>query len=343
MQPDKKFFSVILAIFLAGVVATLLPQFAGAKKPAPRSSCNNAQKFVRPIPLGVSGGNIDDSSTMYCCGGTLGCLVVDANGEKYILSNNHVLAQTNQGAKDEFIVQPGLIDSGCQEIELNAVAELTTFIPINFSIGENTVDAAIAMVEPGEVRGDGSINCIGLISSEPLPQAELSVGKRTGTLVQKSGRTSGLTSGRVGAQYATLWVYYTVTCGVGSQRALFVDQIRVDGANFSKGGDSGSLIVTKPQTGCPQPVGLLFAGGGNQTFANPIEDVLGAFNVAIVGDCSTASSTGEVTENMDKKAHAGNAVRLKEIKEKHKAAIMAMKGVAGIGIGADPESDEPVI
>ncbi len=35
-----------------------------------------------------------------------------------------------------------------------------------------------------------------------------------------------------------------------------------------------------------KPLGLLFAGNGNFTIANPIEEVLDAFDVRIVGDDS---------------------------------------------------------
>lgn len=48
---------------------------------------------------------------------------------------------------------------------------------------------------------------------------------------------------------------------------------------FSRGGDSGSLIVTQNEN--KNPVGLLFAGGGRWTIANPIGLVLDAFDVTI--------------------------------------------------------------
>ena len=48
--------------------------------------------------------------------------------------------------------------------------------------------------------------------------------------------------------------------------------------------NSGSLIVTLPAdgTGAAQPVGLLFAGGGADTFANPAGSVLSALG-SVVG------------------------------------------------------------
>ena len=58
------------------------------------------------IALGTSGGNDNDydtyqdrSGTPYiadCCGGTLGALVEDTARNQYILSNNHVLAESDQ-------------------------------------------------------------------------------------------------------------------------------------------------------------------------------------------------------------------------------------------------------
>ena len=48
---------------------------------------------------------------------------------------------------------------------------------------------------------------------------------------------------------------------------------------FSLGGDSGSLIVNEDLM---EPVALLFAGDGNMTLANPIDEVLNEFNVTIV-------------------------------------------------------------
>src|SRR5260370_12728675 len=68
----------------------------------------NAQSL--PIELGTSGGNADDKSGRFCCGGTLGSLLV-RNGSFYILSNNHVLARSDQAAPGEPISQPGIIET----------------------------------------------------------------------------------------------------------------------------------------------------------------------------------------------------------------------------------------
>src|SRR6266481_8711307 len=110
-----------------------------------------------PIQLGTSGGNINDTSKGFCYGGTLGALVEDTSGTKYILSNNHVLARTNAAAIGEDIIQPGLIDESpaCFKDSTDIVANLSNFISINFktkgTMRTNAVDAAIAQVRVGNV------------------------------------------------------------------------------------------------------------------------------------------------------------------------------------------------
>ncbi len=68
----------------------------------------------------------------------------------------------------------------------------------------------------------------------------------------------------------------------GGRVAKFVNQIAVRAASgdFSKGGDSGSLIWTWDSGRAP--VGLLLAGGGGTTFANRIGDVLAALDISLV-------------------------------------------------------------
>ncbi len=65
--------------------------------------------------------------------------------------------------------------------------------------------------------------------------------------------------------------------------AWFDNQIEMQGlgrGGFSRGGDTGSLVWTWDDE--RQPVGLLFAGGENATFANQIGTVLNAFDINII-------------------------------------------------------------
>ena len=76
--------------------------------------------------------------------------------------------------------------------------------------------------------------------------------------------------------------------------ARFVDQIAIEDGDFSKGGDSGSLIVTNDEDNNNNPVGLLFAGSSTRTFANRIDLVLARFNVTI--DDAAPAPVADVTD-----------------------------------------------
>src|SRR2546427_365768 len=113
----------------------------------------------------------------------------------------------------------------------------------------NLVDAAVA--EPIDA-GSVSRDILGIGRVTRTRDAEL------GIRVRKSGRTSGITEGRVTALDATVEVDY------GGQTAVFREQVVSD--LVSKGGDSGSLVVDESG----RAVGLLFAGGATTTLINPI-------------------------------------------------------------------------
>ncbi len=83
-----------------------------------------------------------------------------------------------------------------------------------------------------------------------------------GTIVQKAGRTTNYTTGRITAINATVDVGYS-----GGKVARFIDQIVT--TNISAGGDSGSLVTTLDNVA----VGLLFAGSSIATIVNQIENV----------------------------------------------------------------------
>ena len=299
-----------------------------------------------PIQLGTSGGNIKDISKGFCYGGTLGALVKDASGNQYILSNNHVLARTNAAALGEDIIQPGLIDQSpaCFKDSTDIVANLSNFISINFktkgTMRTNAVDAAIAQVRVGNVDPTGFIIDIGTLSSD-------TVAPSLSMAVKKSGRTTGLTHGNITAVNATIDVSY----GSG-KTARFTNQIVVGPGSFIAAGDSGSLMVENVVTD-PRAVGLLFAGGSTTAIANPIGDVLDAFNVSMVGTGTgpdpSLSLLGKilawakkflgVTETQAASAQlpahvsesAVDAVR--RVKERHEGRLLATPGVIGVGVG----------
>src|ERR1700745_1964063 len=152
----KKFCIHLAAIWVVIVYLSATPGFAG----------NTAQQKA-PIKLGTSGSNVKDINASFCCTGTLGSVVKDASGNQYILSNNHVLARSNAGKAGEAIMQRGYVDTVpvCSKNGTINVANLTKFVTLNFSGGNNVVDAAIARVISGQVSPTGSILEIGTVSA----------------------------------------------------------------------------------------------------------------------------------------------------------------------------------
>ncbi|GIW41565.1 MAG: hypothetical protein KatS3mg076_2142 [Candidatus Binatia bacterium] len=303
-------------------------------------------ELQRPVLLGVSGGNIEDFSSAFCCSGTLGGLVEDADGKLYVLSNNHVLGRTNQGLPGEAILQPGLIDQevACLQDAGDTVAQLTRFVPISFKRGStNVVDAAIAEIVPGRVDPSGAILDIGTVASET---AQAFVGQA----VTKSGRTTGRTFGEVLAIDVTVDVAYTKECGLGRRQvARFVRQILVGPADFSAGGDSGSLVVEDADVD-PRPVGLLFAGSETSTLVNPIDDVLVSLCVAMRGAssfpdpaaCSSGGGGGGGPGKGKKKGVGGPFGIAAAVKARHEQELLDLPGVVGAGLGLD-RSGRPTI
>lgn len=214
----------------------------------------------RPCSCGVSVGHSNVTA------GTLGCRVKDASGRIYVLSNNHVLADSNNATKGDGILQPGRLDGGRPGVD--DIAQLSDFGPIDFSGAANDFDAAIALLHnPLDV--ESPIIDIGAPGRHPLA-AQLYQS------VRKHGRTTGHTLGVVVDTSVSLWV------GFGNQKAWFQDQLAIQGVgpvHFSAGGDSGSLIVESISLA---PLGLLFAGStSGLTFASPIGPVLTRFGGTI--------------------------------------------------------------
>lgn len=87
----------------------------------------------RPAPGGVSIGHIDITA------GTLGC-VVKRNGTRMILSNNHVMANSNAASIGDPILQAGPYDGG--RYPADHIANLEDFVPIIFE-GEEDSNCSI--------------------------------------------------------------------------------------------------------------------------------------------------------------------------------------------------------
>ncbi len=225
----------------------------------------------RPAPGGVSVGHVKITA------GTLGSraigLTAPWNNRHLVLSNNHVLANTNAAQVNDSIVQPGPADGGRHPAD--QIAVLARWVPINFGGAANFVDAAFGWAWHERIRGEqyylsGGAPAYYRTGTNPLAAS-------LGLIVGKSGRTTALTQGRV------TQIGVSVNVNYQGRIALFRNQIAIQSVNanpFSAGGDSGSLIWHWA-TGV-RPVGLLFAGGGGTTFANPIGAVLTALDIRLL-------------------------------------------------------------
>jgi hypothetical protein len=233
----------------------------------------NRSKF-RPAPGGVSVGHFKITA------GTIGGWARGRRGSRarrlLMVSNNHVLANSNNARFGDSIIQPGRADGGVNPADRIAILE--RFVPINFSAGAtNLVDAATGWCWPRRVRrehvyhGRGSIARFFRIGNSVVqPSVNMVVGK--------TGRTTDLTQGLIRAVGVSVNVNYGPP-GVAHFRDQFAVR-RTSAGKFSAGGDSGS-IVWQWKAGLP-PVGLLFAGGGGTTFCNRMSRVVAALDIRLI-------------------------------------------------------------
>ena len=97
---------------------------------------SNPTTRQRPAPMGYSVGHPAITA------GSIGARVVDGSGNVYVLSNNHVLANSNDASIGDPALQPGPFDGGTSA---DRIGTLFAFQSIDFSGGDNTIDAAIAI------------------------------------------------------------------------------------------------------------------------------------------------------------------------------------------------------
>ena len=272
---------------------------------------HQALQTAAPITLGTSGGNNNDYDTkgnqiQDCCGGTLGSLIQSSSGKQFLLSNNHVLARSDQAAVGDIVIQPGLIDNSCTPYGEGAgteeVATLTGWLPLKSST--TNADAAIAQVNSGAVSTTGAILELGKLQSNgtlaAAPPGISSTGGKgeaaaLNMTVAKSGRTTGLTCANIAAVNLDVEISYYTNCAETSPylTKTYTNQLGIEGNQFSDAGDSGSLVVDAANA---EPVGLFFAGGLNTSgmsegVANPAPDVINELNTQL-GNGSTFTFVG---------------------------------------------------
>lgn len=246
----------------------------------------------RPAVGGISTGHFQVTA------GTLGCLVYDlVSGEPLILSNNHVLANSNACSVYNPVLQQGRIDGGIAGED--TLANLSRFIPIRFQGEASAIKLPEFLIRLGLLLASWfkneklkqffegllpRINYMDAAVAKPLnPQMVvpevLGIGIPSGTAdaildmqVRKSGRTTGVTEGTIEVLNATVNISYG-----DNQSARFEDQIIT--STMCMGGDSGSVLFS---AGTSQVIGLLFGGSSLVTIYSPIEPILSALKVSLI-------------------------------------------------------------
>lgn len=240
----------------------------------------------RPCQPGVSIGHYQSTA------GTMGAVVKDrATKELLVLSNNHVFAngssfQEARARAGDPILQPGPYDGGTMK---DRIGTLLRYVPLVKSVSKSDCPVASAVAQGStrvlnllkqdyEIRfykrfkSENTVDCaLAKLDSTDLVKATiLEIGDiagvsdvKPGMEVQKSGRTTGLTSGVVKSVGTSLQVEMGK-----DDKVWFSDQVVTDMA--SQPGDSGSMVLDRDQ----KVVGLLFAGSEKLTIFNRITNVM---------------------------------------------------------------------
>lgn len=238
----------------------------------------------RPMPGGVSVGHPAVSA------GTGTPILFPGHKELLILSNDHVLANSNDAEIGDQTWQPGKADGGSP---IDTIGHLSKFAPIHFEDEESICPIARFLVwlanSLAGVLGRKTripppqsfqLNAVDCAVSIPLDPADVSdeildIGKPTGFTVakvgdaiKKSGRTSELNHGTVQSTNGIARVNYG-----GGRIAVFADQIIT--TKIADPGDSGSVVLNEDN----KVVGLLFGGSDAITVVNKISNVINALEL----------------------------------------------------------------
>lgn len=234
-----------------------------------------------PVKMGTS-----TSSSATCDAGTLGFKACDPLTTTLgYVSNNHVAASVPAGGNPNcFNGQPGIVqlhpgtfeDPGCSTLFSKDVGVLNRIVPLVESPSVNKVDAAF--VESDDGLTSAEILDIGIPSS--APGTPLLNG-----CVMKSGRTTGLTHGRINLVDYT----WNLNDACATNTMVFEESFRVapdascgicthSPCPFIDFGDSGSAVLDSQN----RIVGLAFATeGGGTGIASRIDNVLNELGLTL--------------------------------------------------------------
>jgi hypothetical protein len=259
----------------------------GSLPPQPFGSSPYVIRQAAGQPQFACGGSISVGN--FRTGGTLGCLVRDDSGVLYGISNNHVCGNCSFADVGLPIIAPGIVDVIAGGLPPFTIGLHGKSLPL--------VSGSLSNVNP-KLNSDASIFKIvneGNVTSYQGDIYDTPSQVRPiipGMIVEKVGRTTGHTKGKVmGQQYGVTSVPYAMPLYSFSGPVLFdpVFCIIGEGGIFSDNGDSGSLVTCLDEEGNRGAVGIVFAGkddaaapGGKVSLVLPLQPILTALGVALV-------------------------------------------------------------
>jgi hypothetical protein len=225
------------------------------------------KRRYRPLVAGISLGHQKVTA------GTLGSIVFDNRDNRALcLSNNHVLAavttkEKQNAAIGDPILQPGVIDHGAIR---DRIGSLHRFVPLD-TVNDNLVDAALSTMTV-----DAYDAIIGETNADLIQVTETAPAKY-GIKVQKFGRTSGWSYGKILGVDAHIDVNMSRSGEKTATWMRFVDQISV--SMKGQPGDSGALLMDEDY----RAIGLVAAGEigffGSKILCNKINNVTNLLDV----------------------------------------------------------------
>ncbi len=274
----------------------------------------NPRDHFRPnIPAGVSIGHYKVTA------GTLGAIVFDKQtGEPLLLSNNHVLANSNQAAIGDAVLQPGTTDHGVRPDDV--VAKLHRYEALRFFNQSGPIPTQPPTPPPLFPPGGCDIvemfvtvgNALSALSGSSKRLAAITVPQAQARdtifpnridaalarpnnpmMFQQSiagiGRPNGIAKAQLGMPVRKQGRTTGYTEGSITLMNATVDVSYGENLNarftgqtittpMSQGGDSGALVLAGDSL---KAVGLLFAGSRRATIFTPIEAVLDLLDVRL--------------------------------------------------------------
>ena len=207
---------------------------------------------VRPLRPGISVGGVKGTA------GTIGCFVMDADGEVYLLSVAAALGSPDYELGSR-VVQPGPTDGG--QAPDDVVGYFAKYLPLDDEVSVANL-AGLARLEEG-IEFETVIPSIGPIRGvrEPVP----------GMVVHMLGRTTGLITGQITR------IDETFSMAIDKKQTLrFRDGIYC--SFISEPGDSGALVVDDEG----YAIGIEVGGSETVTILAPMQKVLDSLGVQLL-------------------------------------------------------------